>query len=180
MYADHRAAERVANDIETDETELNTSGKRVDLAQEVAVLCCRVEELARQVQISAVEEAAKAAPSAPQLVEAKALNVARQEAILRRRRNKILGTGTLAEPLWDILLELYMARAKQVDVTVGNACLAASVQDRHSRARPARRTAHLPSPIRRVLRPAHRIACAMRPVSCSTPRWTCRPASPQI
>ena len=59
--------------------------------------------------------------------ETMALEMARQGIKIRRQREKIFGIGLFSEPVWDILLELYVARAEDYEVTVGNACIAASV-----------------------------------------------------
>ncbi len=56
-----------------------------------------------------------------------AVAVAKQAIKMRRQRAKLFGVGLFAEPGWDILLELYVARAEDYKVTVGNACIAAAV-----------------------------------------------------
>ncbi|KTF67504.1 hypothetical protein ATB93_17340 [Sphingomonas sp. WG] len=53
--------------------------------------------------------------------------MAKQALNVRQRRERMFGPGLFSEPVWDILLELYIARAEAADVPVGNACLAASV-----------------------------------------------------
>ena len=45
----------------------------------------------------------------------------------RRRRARHLPSRLFGEPAWDILLDLYAAATRRLDVSVSNACLAADV-----------------------------------------------------
>lgn len=59
--------------------------------------------------------------------EESALTAAKQILAVRRSREKMFGTDLFSDPVWYILLELFVAHLEREDVTVGNACLAASV-----------------------------------------------------
>lgn len=54
------------------------------------------------------------------------LDAARQLYQSRRLRDRIFGTDLFADPAWDILLDLYMARRENRKVTISSACAAAS------------------------------------------------------
>lgn len=92
-----------------------------ELAGEVQALCAKVEQLRHTIDKVGVS-VARSRPIA-QL----ALETAKRALAIRRRRERLFGPGLFSEPVWDILLELYVARAEECDVPVGNACLAASV-----------------------------------------------------
>lgn len=98
----------------------------LNLKDQVQQLSLYVEKLADRMpgvdQAGAIESAAQTCS-----LESQAVNAARQGIKLRRQRAKLFGVGLFAEPGWDILLELYVARADDYEVTVGNACIAASV-----------------------------------------------------
>jgi len=59
--------------------------------------------------------------------EESALAAAKQILTVRRSREKMFGTDLFSDPVWYILLELFVARLEEENVSVGNACLAASV-----------------------------------------------------
>lgn len=92
-----------------------------ELAGKVQALCASVEQLRHSI------EAAQTPTPPAQPAEHYALETAKQALAVRRRRERMFGDGLFSEPVWDILLELYVARAESSDVPVGNACLAASV-----------------------------------------------------
>ncbi|HTG37413.1 MarR family transcriptional regulator [Sphingomonas sp.] len=96
-------------------------GPASELAGEVQALCVRVEQLRHSIDKAGVS-AARSRPMAQ-----RALETAKRALAIRRRRERLFGPGLFSEPVWDILLELYIARAEGCDVPVGNACLAASV-----------------------------------------------------
>jgi hypothetical protein len=54
------------------------------------------------------------------------LRIAREVYDGRRIRERIFGSGLFADPSWDILLDLYIARREDRKVTVSSACIAAS------------------------------------------------------
>lgn len=102
----------------------------VDLLANVQRLCQTVEELTARLDDAALPAPVPADPIAatePETLESKALHVAKLGVAVRRRREKVFGEGLFSEPIWDILLDLFIARCEGIDVTVGNACLAASV-----------------------------------------------------
>ena len=102
-----------------------------DLVGQVHCLCQQVDELQRCITGGRTAEAGPAiderSAGSTQAAERSALNAAKQGLAIRRRRERVFGAGLFSEPVWDILLELYIARAEGCDVPVGNACLAASV-----------------------------------------------------
>ena len=104
------------------------SGQAQDLGAEVRKLLGELDKLASR--LSCIDTTAAAGPKeeerATQAV-ALAVAVAKQTIKMRRQRAKLFGVGLFAEPGWDILLELYVAKAEDYKVTVGNACIAASV-----------------------------------------------------
>jgi hypothetical protein len=59
--------------------------------------------------------------------EAMALVDARIEYRARREREYIFGEGRFADPVWDILLDLFIARSEGRKVSVSSACIAAMV-----------------------------------------------------
>ncbi len=59
--------------------------------------------------------------------ESAALASARQEYRGRRDREKIFGPGLFADPVWDILLDLFVACGECRQVPVTSACIAAVV-----------------------------------------------------
>jgi hypothetical protein len=56
-----------------------------------------------------------------------ALEIAEMLLRLRRKIERHFGIGLFSQPVWGILLDLYVARSKGCDVSVGNACIASSV-----------------------------------------------------
>jgi hypothetical protein len=65
--------------------------------------------------------------TAPPEDEAAALlEAARQVYGSRRARDRIFGATLFADPAWDILLDLYIARREDRKVTITSACMAAS------------------------------------------------------
>lgn len=54
------------------------------------------------------------------------LNMARHVYDGRRSRERIFGPGLFADPSWDILLDLYIAKREGRKVTISSACIAAS------------------------------------------------------
>jgi DNA-binding MarR family transcriptional regulator len=70
---------------------------------------------------SGVDEQADVSP------DVRALNVAKRIVAIRRRRERAFGGEMFFDPVWDILLELYVANGDRTNVSVGNACIASSV-----------------------------------------------------
>lgn len=97
------------------------------LAEQVHGLCQQVEELRRCVDGCTLPGPVADHVAPAKSLEVRALEAAKQGLVVRRRRERLFGAGLFSEPVWDILLELYVARAEECDVPVGNACLAASV-----------------------------------------------------
>jgi Fic family protein len=62
----------------------------------------------------------------PEDEQAVLLEAARQIYEGRRNRERIFGQGLFADPAWDILLDLYIARREGRKVTISSACIAAS------------------------------------------------------
>ena len=56
-----------------------------------------------------------------------ALIAARKEYKLRRRREKIFGSQFFSDPVWDLLLDLFIATAEGRGIVVSSACIAAEV-----------------------------------------------------
>ena len=54
------------------------------------------------------------------------LDTARQVYDMRRSRERIFGPGLFADPSWDVLLDLYIAKREGRKVTISSACIAAS------------------------------------------------------
>ena len=54
------------------------------------------------------------------------LETAREVYDARRKRERIFGPGLFADPSWDILLDLYIAKREGRKVTISSACIAAS------------------------------------------------------
>ncbi|MBV8687925.1 MAG: hypothetical protein JOZ90_17075 [Alphaproteobacteria bacterium] len=52
------------------------------------------------------------------------LRLAREAYQARRKRDKIFGPRLFAEPSWDILLDLFIARLEGREVSVSSACMA--------------------------------------------------------
>lgn len=63
----------------------------------------------------------------PITVETAALEIAQMLLTLRSKLEHTFGIGLLSQPVWGILLELYVAKAQGCDVTVGNTCIASSL-----------------------------------------------------
>lgn len=55
------------------------------------------------------------------------LRVAQAFIIKRDVRDEILGADLFADPAWDLLLELYVAKAEDRALTIGEACIGARV-----------------------------------------------------
>jgi DNA-binding MarR family transcriptional regulator len=55
--------------------------------------------------------------------------VAKARALYRERirRNAVFGTEHFGEPAWDVLLDLYVSRAEDRQVSVSSACIASNV-----------------------------------------------------
>lgn len=58
---------------------------------------------------------------------AAAAEVARDVLRTRRRRNMLFGDDLFGEPAWDIILELFVAKAEGRQMTVKSACIGANV-----------------------------------------------------
>ena len=56
-----------------------------------------------------------------------AVEVAREEYRSRRRREKIFGSQFFSDPVWDMLLDLFIATAEGRRIVVSSACIAAEV-----------------------------------------------------
>lgn len=63
----------------------------------------------------------------PPTAETAALEIAQMLLTLRSKLERMFGIGLLSQPVWGILLELYIAKAQSCDVTVGNTCIASSL-----------------------------------------------------
>lgn len=59
--------------------------------------------------------------------EAKAFRVARLAIKRRRKRDRLIGSDFFSDPIWNILLDLYVAHADGHSVSVSSACIAAGV-----------------------------------------------------
>lgn len=57
------------------------------------------------------------------------LRVARRTWQAQRERELILGPSVVADPAWDILLDLFIARMEEREVTVRSACSATAVSE---------------------------------------------------
>ncbi len=55
------------------------------------------------------------------------LALARATLALRRKRDRLFPEGLFGEPVWDLLLDLYIARADGRTISVSSACIAAAV-----------------------------------------------------
>jgi hypothetical protein len=58
---------------------------------------------------------------------ARAYRAAKSTVLMRRRREKAFGTDLFADPVWNILLDLFVSHHEGKDVSVGDACIAADV-----------------------------------------------------
>ena len=56
-----------------------------------------------------------------------AIRVARNHVAVRRSRERCFGDDMFSDPAWDVLIDLFIARAEGKDVTIGDACIAAAV-----------------------------------------------------
>lgn len=56
-----------------------------------------------------------------------ALRVAKQAVAVRRSRERSFGEDLFADPAWEVLIDLFIAQVEGKDVTIGDACIAASV-----------------------------------------------------
>lgn len=56
-----------------------------------------------------------------------ALSNARMLVAMRKLRERAFGADLFSDPAWNILVELYVALAEGVKVTVGNACIASAL-----------------------------------------------------
>lgn len=65
--------------------------------------------------------------AAPALMEHGLVAAAREEVRRRGDRRLVLGPDLLAEPAWDMLLDLYLAQAVGRRVAVSSLCIAAGV-----------------------------------------------------
>jgi DNA-binding MarR family transcriptional regulator len=68
----------------------------------------------------------------PQLPPSDAVEAARRYLRLRRRRESLFasggfGEGMFGEPVWDMILDLYVARSQGKRISVSSLCLAAAV-----------------------------------------------------
>lgn len=97
-----------------------------DIGAEVRKLLGEVDKLASRLLQFSGDQADGTGDDA-RAIEEMAVEAAKQSIRMRRQRAKLFGVGLFAEPGWDILLELYVARSEDYRVTVGNACIAASV-----------------------------------------------------
>lgn len=68
-------------------------------------------------------------PSAPvtDCVPEAAIAAARRILKLRRRRDLLIGADLFGEPVWDLVLDLFIAQAERKRTCVSNACLSAQV-----------------------------------------------------
>jgi MarR family transcriptional regulator, temperature-dependent positive regulator of motility len=93
------------------------------VSKEVALAATRIEHAAMSIQHRVVGETIYIDPADLQMA-GKAHAMLR----LRRQRDVALENATLfGEPAWDILLDLVIAHVDHVSVSVGSACVAASV-----------------------------------------------------
>jgi hypothetical protein len=56
-----------------------------------------------------------------------ALEAAKEEYKSRRRRKKMFGSRFFSDPVWDLLLDLFIATAEGRRIVVSSACIAAEV-----------------------------------------------------
>ena len=57
------------------------------------------------------------------------LRMAEQILFARRARSQFFDASLFAEPAWDIILDLYVAHCRQVQVSVSSLCIAAGVPE---------------------------------------------------
>jgi hypothetical protein len=74
--------------------------------------------------LAAEQSANTISEGAPEIA---ALEIAEMLLRIRRKVERKFGIGLFSQPVWGILLDLYVARARGCDVSVGNACIASSV-----------------------------------------------------
>lgn len=55
------------------------------------------------------------------------VSVAQRMIAMRRHREAVLGSNLFGEPAWDIMLDLFVAGAKNKLVSISSACIAANV-----------------------------------------------------
>lgn len=65
----------------------------------------------------------------PATVRDGALKAARRAWKARRERERIFGPGLVANPAWDILLDLFLAHAEDREVTVFGVCASTTVDE---------------------------------------------------
>jgi DNA repair protein RadC len=90
-----------------------------DLQRAVDVLSTRYAEIPAIVRV--------AESISPITAEDAALEIAQMLLTFRSKIEQTFGIGLLSQPVWGILLELYVAKAQDCDVTVGNSCIASSL-----------------------------------------------------
>jgi hypothetical protein len=94
-------------------------------SQDVAALKQRLAVLTRQLadEISKISEGGEAAAATPDTIRM----LLRREIKARRLRERMLPEGLFADPGWDILLDLTLARLEERQTPVSSLCIAASV-----------------------------------------------------
>ncbi len=108
---------------------LAAARKSYDDRSALSELAARLTDLAAELQQAAIGE--DGPPSAPPLSNGlparhlrSALATARHVYWLRRQRAQLFGSPELfGEPAWDILLDLYIARAEGKPISVSSACI---------------------------------------------------------
>ncbi|WP_416907370.1 MAG: MarR family transcriptional regulator [Polymorphobacter sp.] len=93
--------------------------------QDVAALKQRLAVLTRQLaeEIAKISEAGESAAATPDTIRM----LLRREIKARRLRERMLPEGLFADPAWDILLDLTLARLEGRQTPVSSLCIAASV-----------------------------------------------------
>lgn len=94
-------------------------------ALDADALKLRLAALTRQLADEIAKLGSEAAPAA-ETPEALRLRL-RREIKARRARERVFGTTLFADPAWDILLDLTLARLEHRQTSVSSLCIAASV-----------------------------------------------------
>lgn len=66
-------------------------------------------------------------PAVEQDVATLALEVATKAVKCRRKRDRVLGGDLFVDPIWNVLLDLYIAQGRAHRVSISSACIAAGV-----------------------------------------------------
>ena len=89
-----------------------------------------IEDIARRLDELLRTMADVSPPAAgPVIVETDKLAAARRAFRNRRERERLFGQALFADPAWDVLLELFIARKEGREITVFSACQATAVPE---------------------------------------------------